>query len=399
MPEDIDKSLLERLQALRGSSSGASPGRAAAPIQFTVDVIERTKPATREDALAARLKSLRAADDGSAASPRREKKALTATTTAPQGSSPSLSHSNTAGATDAACAEKSEELDNDEDVDRIFSTDDQTLEELLGDVNPDGTTPAQEEPSDEQVRALLEELSRAVPKDDDNAGGNQEDDRARDSDDSDGEQMQAQITDVIAQFQDEAAIDAARQSPKHDDDDDDVTASAQQNQDQEPDQDTQEDGDVDLALPSLPPNLDDLSSFSPHRPSTTTTTTAAKADAIDDITARIAALRAPAAAEEEDASFSLPSVPSSRPSAGDKPVRRLTSKTDYTDDDIDGWCTVCLDDATLQCLGCDDDPYCTRCWREMHVGPAAAFDDRSHKAVQFTRARKKDKQQKVALGA
>ncbi|ETR98708.1 hypothetical protein M419DRAFT_87774 [Trichoderma reesei RUT C-30] len=392
MPEDIDKSLLERLQALRGSSSGASPGRAAAPIH--VDVIERTKPATREDALAARLKSLRAADDGSAASPDRRKKAPTATTTAPQASSPSPSRSNTAEAKDVAYAEESEKLENDEDVDRIFSTDDQTLEELLGDVNPDETTPAQEEPSDEQVRALLEELSRAVPKDDDNAGGNQEDDRAGDSDDSDGEQMQAQVSDVIAQFQDEAAIDAARQSSK--DDDDNETASAQKNRDQEPDQDTQEDGDVDLALPSLPPNLDDLSSFSPRRPSTTT---AAKADAIDDITARIAALRAPAAAEEEDASFSLPSVPSSRPSAGDKPVRRLTSKTDYTDDDIDGWCTVCLDDATLQCLGCDDDPYCTRCWREMHVGPAAAFDDRSHKAVQFTRARKKDKQQKVAIGA
>ncbi|KAH0492402.1 hypothetical protein TgHK011_007360 [Trichoderma gracile] len=391
MPEDIDSSLLERLQALRGSSSGASPGRAAAPIQFSVDVIERAKPATREDALAARLKSLRAADDGSAASPRREKNDLTAT--APVASSPSPPHSNAAEARDVAYTEKSEKLENDEDVDRIFSTDDQTLEELLGDVNPDETNPAQEEPSDEQVRALLEELSLAVPKDDD-AGGHEkeEDDKAGDSDDSDGEQMQAKVSDVIAQFQDEAAIDAALRSSK--DHDDDETASAQKNQDQEPDQDTQLDGDANLALPSLPPNLDDLSSFSPRHPSTTNT----KADAIDDITARIAALRAPAA-EEEDASFSLPSVPSSRPSAGDKPVRRLTSNTDYTDDDIDGWCTVCLDDATLQCLGCDDDPYCTRCWREMHVGPAAAFDDRSHKAVQFTRARKKDKQQKVALGA
>ncbi|KAL7808027.1 hypothetical protein V8C26DRAFT_414088 [Trichoderma gracile] len=389
MPEDIDSSLLERLQALRGSSSGASPGRAAAPIQFSVDVIERAKPATREDALAARLKSLRAADDGSAASPKREKKDLTAT--APVASSPSPPHSNAAEARDVAYTEKSEKLENDEDVDRIFSTDDQTLEELLGDVNPDETNPAQEEPSDEQVRALLEELSLAVPKDED-VGGHEkeEDDKAGDSDDSDGEQMQAKVSDVIAQFQDEAAIDAALRSSRNDDE----TASVQQNQDQEPDQDTQLDGDANLALPSLPPNLDDLSSFSPRRPSTTNT----KVDAIDDITARIAALRAPAA-EEEDAAFSLPSVPSSRPSAGDKPVRRLTSKTDYTDDDIDGWCTVCLDDATLQCLGCDDDPYCTRCWREMHVGPAAAFDDRSHKAVQFTRARKKDKQQKVALGA
>lgn len=272
-------------------------------------------------------------------------------------------------------------MENDEDVDLIFSTDDQTLEELLGDVSPDETTPTPaQDPSDEQVRALLEELSRAVPKDDDAGEG----DTAEDSDDSDGERMQAKVSDVVAQFQDEAAVDAALRSSK----DDDEAASVQEDQSQD-----QRDGDADIALPSLPPNLDDLSSFSPRRASTTTT----KADDIEDITARIAALRAPAG--EEDASFSLPSVPSSRPSAGDKPVRRLTSKTDYTDDDIDGWCTVCLDDATLQCLGCDDDPYCTRCWRDMHIGPAAAFDDRSHKAVQFTRARKKDKQQKVALGA
>ncbi|KAL6892594.1 hypothetical protein HDV57DRAFT_188403 [Trichoderma longibrachiatum] len=377
MPEDIDTSLLERLQALRGSSSGASPGRAAAPIKFSVDVIERSKPATREDALAARLKSLRAADDGSTVSPKREK-ALTAT--APQ-ALPSPSTSHPAEAKDVAHSEQSATLENDEDVDLIFSTDDQTLEELLGDVSPDETTPTPaQDPSDEQVRALLEELSRAVPKDDDAGEG----DTAEDSDDSDGERMQAKVSDVVAQFQDEAAVDAALRSSK----DDDEAASVQEDQSQD-----QRDGDADIALPSLPPNLDDLSSFSPRRASTTTT----KADDIEDITARIAALRAPAG--EEDASFSLPSVPSSRPSAGDKPVRRLTSKTDYTDDDIDGWCTVCLDDATLQCLGCDDDPYCTRCWRDMHIGPAAAFDDRSHKAVQFTRARKKDKQQKVALGA
>ncbi|PTB74583.1 hypothetical protein M440DRAFT_56903 [Trichoderma longibrachiatum ATCC 18648] len=374
MPEDIDTSLLERLQALRGSSSGASP---AVDYRFSVDVIERSKPATREDALAARLKSLRAADDGSTVSPKREK-ALTAT--APQ-ALPSPSTSHPAEAKDVAHSEQSATLENDEDVDLIFSTDDQTLEELLGDVSPDETTPTPaQDPSDEQVRALLEELSRAVPKDDDAGEG----DTAEDSDDSDGERMQAKVSDVVAQFQDEAAVDAALRSSK----DDDEAASVQEDQSQD-----QRDGDADIALPSLPPNLDDLSSFSPRRASTTTT----KADDIEDITARIAALRAPAG--EEDASFSLPSVPSSRPSAGDKPVRRLTSKTDYTDDDIDGWCTVCLDDATLQCLGCDDDPYCTRCWRDMHIGPAAAFDDRSHKAVQFTRARKKDKQQKVALGA
>lgn len=266
-------------------------------------------------------------------------------------------------------------------MDFMFSTDDQTLEELLGDVSLEEKNPAVE-PSDEQVKALLEELSQAVPKDD--ADEDKHDNKADDSDDSDGEQMQTKVNDILAKFQDEAEIEATL--GKEDDEADSTEEQQQQQQRQ-----AEGHQDTDLALPSLPSNLDELPTLSPRRAS-------AKAD-IDDITARIAALRAPAAGEEEEDAFSLPSVPSSKPSAGDAPVKRLTSKTDYTDDDIDGWCTVCLDDATLRCLGCDDDPYCTRCWREMHIGPAAAFDDRSHKAVQFTRAKKKDKQHRVALGA
>ncbi|KAK4084237.1 uncharacterized protein Triagg1_717 [Trichoderma aggressivum f. europaeum] len=376
MPEDIDNSLLERLQALRGSSSGASPGRAA-PIKyenhpliasldnkslelnncrFDVDLIERSKPATREDTLAARLKSLRERDDGGSASPRKEKPVTAAT-----------SASHLAKAKDAASTSGPGDGD---DMDLMFSTDDQTLEELLNDVSLDDN-PVRE-PSDEQVKALLENLSLSVPKDD--ADRDEDENKAGDSDDSDGEHMQSKVKDIIAQFKDEIELEAALGSP------DEEADSAKHGQDES------EAGDADLALPSLPSNLADLPNFAPQRPSATGN--------MNDITARMAALKAPST---ED-TFSLPSVPSSKPSAGDKPVKRLTSKTDYTDDDIDGWCTVCLDDATLQCIGCDGDPYCTRCWREMHIGPAAAFDDRSHKAVQFTKAKKKNKQQ-VALGA
>ncbi|EQB51433.1 hypothetical protein CGLO_09031 [Colletotrichum gloeosporioides Cg-14] len=91
----------------------------------------------------------------------------------------------------------------------------------------------------------------------------------------------------------------------------------------------------------------------------------------------------------------LPSVPTFQPA--DRAVKRLTSKAGFTDEDADTWCTVCLEDATLQCLGCED-VYCARCWHEMHVGPAAAFDDRTHKAVRFVKP-KKDQQRRVALGA
>ncbi|KAK0762351.1 hypothetical protein N5P37_005163 [Trichoderma harzianum] len=361
MPEDLDNSLLERLQALRGSSSGASPGQAA-PIKFDVDLIERSKPATREDTLAARLKSLRERDDGSA-SPKTEK-VVPAASSATSGSHP-------AKAKDVVSTSKSAGSGDGDDVDLMFSTDDQTLEELLNDVSLNDNPV--EEPSDEQVKALLENLSLSVPKDD--AGGDETENKGNDSDDSDGEHMQSKVKDIIAQFKDEIELEAALGN--HDDEAD------SEKQDQDEDGDGNDGGDADLALPSLPSNLADLPNFAPQRPAN-----------MNDITARMAALKAPST---ED-SFSLPSVPSSKPSAGDKPVKRLTSKTDYTDDDIDGWCTVCLNDATLRCIGCDGDPYCTRCWREMHIGPAAAFDDRSHKAVQFTKAKKKDKQ-RVALGA
>lgn len=376
MPGDVDKSLLERLQALRGSSSGASSQ--AAPIKFSVDVIERSKPATREDTLAARLKSLRAQDGGSASSPGQKslETEKTATSVIPPSSA---SESRTAKAGNTASKEKPAELEDGDDADFMFSTDDQTLEELLGDVSADDNLVT--EPSDEQVKALLEELSLSVPKDDEDEGGHEKE-TVEDSDDSDGERMQSKANDVIARLKDEIELEATLRNT---DDDDEAEPTLQNKEEGQQDDGDSGSANIDFVIPSLPSNLDNLSASSPGRAS-------AAAD-MDDITARMAALRAPT-----DDSFSLPSVPSSKPSAGDKPVKRLTSKTDYTDDDIDTWCTVCLNDATLRCLGCDDDPYCTRCWREMHIGPAAAFDDRSHKAVQFTRARKKD-QQRVALGA
>lgn len=344
-------------------------------------MIERSKPATREDTLAARLKSLRAQDGGSASSPGRKslETEKTVTNVIPPSSS-SESRPTKAGNTVLKEKQKPAELEDGDDADFMFSTDDQTLEELLGDVSVDENLVT--EPSDEQVRALLEELSLSVPKDNADEGGHEKE-TAEDSDDSDGEHMQTKANDVIARLKDEIELEATLRNTA----DDDEAESTDQNQEenQNDDGDTGPAG-IDFVIPSLPSNLDNLSASSPGRAGAT-------AD-MDDIAARMAALRAPTT----DDSFSLPSVPSSKPSAGDKPVKRLTSKTDYTDDDIDSWCTVCLNDATLRCLGCDDDPYCTRCWREMHIGPAAAFDDRSHKAVQFTRARKKD-QRRVALGA
>ncbi|KAM0270701.1 hypothetical protein ACHAPA_003176 [Fusarium lateritium] len=346
MPNDLDKSLLERLNALRGNSAGPEK---PASTEINVDLIERKKTPTREDTLAARLKSLRERGDE------------------PSPQAPKPTHQPQKPKSQPSKASKeSVKLEDDED-DSMFQTDDQTLEELLGDVKPEEGF--QTEPDDAQVKALLEELADSIPKDTDKKDKKDQ----HDSDDSDGEAMNKDVDEIIARFRDEAEVEAALEK----------TRTPEPESESEPEQ-SEPSKTSDLALPDVPSDLADIPSSN----------RAASAD-IDDITARLAALRAPS---PED-SLALPSVPTSKPSG--QPVKRLTTRTNYTDNDVESWCTVCLEDATLRCPGCDDDVYCTRCWYEMHRGPQAGFDEMSHKAVQFTKDKKTEKKEKrkVAMGA
>ncbi|KAG5969327.1 hypothetical protein E4U58_001507 [Claviceps cyperi] len=334
MSEGIDKSLLDRLQALRGA--GSSPEKAESPINITtkVDVIERARTPAGGDILAARLKSLREQADSPRSSQGTPCKSEIANLTA------SLPRTNS-----IARSSGPNDLDREHgyDEDALLETSDQALEEMLAedlDLSPMAPTqPAHEnkneaEVQDEQaIKALLEQLSALVPTD-------------TYSDDSDGETMTRETNTLIAQYKDEA----------------------------------------DLVGNATPAPLADAILDLPSAPETETSTSSIL---ISDLTARMAALR-----HSADAPDLLPSVPTSQPS---KPVKRLTSKTKYTDDDMESWCTVCLEDAALQCIGCHGDVYCTRCWREMHLGPAAHFDDVGHKAVQFTRHRDKIEEEKLAL--
>ncbi|KAM0342430.1 hypothetical protein ACHAPU_009617 [Fusarium lateritium] len=346
MPNDLDKSLLERLNALRGNSAG--PAKPAST-EINIDLIERKNAQTRDDTLAARLKSLR--ERGDEPSP-----------------APKTSHQPPKPASQPEKAPQESLKVYDEEDDSIFQTDDQTLEELLGDVKPDDGF--QTEPDDAQVKALLEELADAIPKDTDE----KDEKNQHDSDDSDGEAMNKDVDEVIARFRDEAEVEGALAK----------TRTPEPESDSEPEQ-ADSSKPSDFTLPDVPSDLADIPSSN----------RAASAD-IDDITARLAALRAPS---PDEGSLALPSVPTSKPSG--QPVKRLTTRTNYTDDDVESWCTVCLEDATVRCPGCDDDVYCTRCWYEMHRGPQAGFDERSHNAVQFTKDKKTEKKEKrkVALGA
>lgn len=122
-----------------------------------------------------------------------------------------------------------------------------------------------------------------------------------------------------------------------------------------------------LALPSAPTELpeDDF----------------ARTQAIEDaFTARLAALATP-----QTDSLGLPSAPSFSPRKKPPVASNLQQRLD---EEIDSWCIICQDDATLRCTGCDGDLYCQNCWTEGHRGESAGFEERMHKAVLYTKKKK-----------
>ncbi|KAJ3961717.1 hypothetical protein N0V92_001609 [Colletotrichum tropicale] len=385
-----DKSLLDRLTVLKSVQSA---------LNVSLTGIEPAKPPSREDALSARLRSLRNTPEREVPPPPQQQSHTSRAVgheTAARGEAASLSPAGPRGSHPAAAPPQSQAPTD--DVDPFLETDDQTLEDLLSDEDLGSQEQWNFDPKAEsaKVNALLEELSKASPAqhapdstDDGNGGG-----KARDADDSDGEEMTKEVETLLSQ-----ALDDARLSTQPEDVPD--PPSKHQGAADEAGEDQQGDGDPGFSLPSVPSTIaapksdkvhDDGSLPGLSLPSVPSGQPKHE-DLDDDLAARMAALGGLGAPSE--GGMGLPSVPTFQPA--DRAVKRLTSKAGYTDEDADTWCTVCLEDATLQCLGCED-VYCARCWHEMHVGPAAAFDDRTHKAVRFVKP-KKDQQRRVALGA
>jgi hypothetical protein len=103
----------------------------------------------------------------------------------------------------------------------------------------------------------------------------------------------------------------------------------------------------------------------------------------DDLAARLSAL-------------TLPAAPKSAP--GSQPPSQPKSKTPTAppDDDVENWCVICNEDATVRCLGCDGDLYCAECWKEGHQSKDAGPEERRHKALRFEKPGKKNRRLAVA---
>ncbi len=86
----------------------------------------------------------------------------------------------------------------------------------------------------------------------------------------------------------------------------------------------------------------------------------------------------------------LPSAPTFSPAK--KPTKTTLSnqkkpgKPQFTDEEIDSWCVICSDDATVRCIGCEGDLYCAKCWREGHFGKDVGLDERGHRWVKYKRS-------------
>ncbi|KAG0264652.1 hypothetical protein DFQ27_001104 [Actinomortierella ambigua] len=71
-----------------------------------------------------------------------------------------------------------------------------------------------------------------------------------------------------------------------------------------------------------------------------------------------------------------------------KPIdlQELTGGLD--DENPDDWCCICNEDAAWKCPGCDNDLYCSECFRESHVGPDADWELKRHRPMAFVKSTK-----------
>ena len=88
-----------------------------------------------------------------------------------------------------------------------------------------------------------------------------------------------------------------------------------------------------------------------------------------------AALQFPSAPDASFEGLELPSAPTTAPTRKEKANAKAKPPTDQ---EIETWCVICCNDASVKCFGCDKDVYCWGCWREGHMGEDAGLEEKAH---------------------
>ncbi|KAK6219419.1 hypothetical protein LQW54_002151 [Pestalotiopsis sp. IQ-011] len=377
-PAAPDKNLLDRLNALKPTTVNLDDGKKLS----TAAVMEPAKAASREDGLSDRLKSLREQADATpppTTSGQAQPRSIPTDAGTDIGTSQQATPEGTSSQSDSAPEHDS--------IDDLLETDDQTLEELLADLRSDEqwleeiAEEVNQSKQDEhqRVTALLEELGTAAlhePESKTSAHNEEGTHEDHSEDDSDREEMTRDIDDVLAQAMDE--VDWERTNAPE--------TKAEATKSSQPPSDDQKKRNSDpFNLPTVPTELQEQ----PDLPEPSENDAEFEAD----ITSRMAKLGGlggdsrtlPSAPTSQVDELGLPIAPTFAPE--DRPVPGVIKRHGYTDEDSKTWCTVCLEDGAIRCLGCDDDIYCARCWREMHVGPSAGYEERGHQWEKFVKSR------------
>jgi len=359
-PPTYDQHLLDRLNALKKSTVQLDPNPP------TLNVASSSSYSTPEIDLSARLRSLR---NGSSPSPSPSPKPSGYIEPKPVESSYESTYFKPTGLTE-------------ETPDLFLTTgnDDKELEELLAELGPEEQWLNPDDPQD--IQKLLNEARLTLsikdgPSDkatitaqaDDRDKGNpitrdldmsffklEEDDEAGESRPHrlDDESREAQ--DIVAKLLDE--VNQERENEPVSSEESHTQKSP--NWDEEP----------MFSLPSAPSNL----------PDPPTETSRKSLDFESDIAARMAALKGLGSPSTNE--LGLPSAPTG------KPVDKVSGiggggLKKYTDEEIETWCVICNDDATVRCFGCGSDLYCARCWKEGHMGVDVGYEEKNHKWEKF----------------
>ncbi|KAH0007319.1 hypothetical protein KCU78_g11835, partial [Aureobasidium melanogenum] len=236
--------------------------------------------------------------------------------------------------------------------------DDRTIEELLQDLGPEEQWSVDRDEG-QRIRDLMAEAKSALPAEDTKEEENKDVDIEvgvvkPEHDDEDEEQKEVdedrrdeeEADDYVQRVLAELELEKKYGGPEEDE--------------EEQDDEKRVDNDNELSLPSAPTELP--SSPAPDQ----------DANIDEALSARFASL-------------SLPGVPSFNPAK--KPVNIQKSVKSnlpkYTDEDMESWCCICNEDATVKCMGCDGDLYCQECWREGHGnGPG---QERGHRALAYAK--------------